>query len=92
MLRAKHESSAGRANGRTDCPAFDFMDIGQPPLRSKRKRKTDGLEFDQEAIDAAFIEKATAFVAELSFDLGMVLVQLRHWYEKVGRQGPGARG
>lgn len=64
---------------------FDFMKIGQPPVRSKRTRKKSGALFDQEHVDAAYISKATSDVAELSFDVGMVLVQLRHWYEKLGR-------
>lgn len=64
---------------------FDFMKIGHPPLRSKRTRKKSGALFDQEHVDAAYISKATADVARLSFDVGMALVQLRHRYEKLGR-------
>jgi hypothetical protein len=65
---------------------FDFMKVGAPPLRSKRKRKVDAVSFDQEYVDASFISKATSDVAELSFDIGMVVVQLRHWSEQLGRQ------
>jgi hypothetical protein len=64
---------------------FDFMEIGHPPLRSKRTRKTGEISFDQAQVDAAYIDRATSDVAELSFDVGMLLVQLRHWYEKLGR-------
>jgi hypothetical protein len=64
---------------------FDFMKIGYPPLRSKRARKKNGPSFDQEHVDAAYLNKATTEVAALSFDVGMVLVQLRNWYEKLGR-------
>ena len=64
---------------------FDFMKIGYPPLRSKRTRKKTGASFDQEHVDAAYISTATSDVAVLSFDVGMVLVQLRHWSEKLGR-------
>lgn len=61
------------------------MKIGQPPLQSKRTRRKSGTSFDQESVDAAYISRATSEVAELSFDIGMVLVQLRHWYEELGR-------
>ncbi|UPJ59481.1 hypothetical protein [Bradyrhizobium sp. 192] len=67
---------------------FDFMKIGYPPLRSKRTRKKTGASFDQEHVDAAYISKATSDVAILSFDAGMALVQLRHWYEKLKRGLP----
>jgi hypothetical protein len=67
------------------------MKIGQPPVRSKRTRKKGGTSFDQEHVDAAYISKATLDVAVLSFDVGMVLVQLRHWYEKLGRGSPQSR-
>jgi hypothetical protein len=70
---------------------FDFMKIGHPPMRSKRTRKKNGTSFDQEHVDAAYISKATSDVAELSFDVGMALVQLRHWYEKLGRGSPQSR-
>jgi hypothetical protein len=70
---------------------FDFMKIGQPPVRSKRTRKKSGASFDQERVNAAYIDKATSDVARLSFDVGMVLVQLRHWYEKLGRGTPEPR-
>ncbi|MGY8678307.1 hypothetical protein Q2941_10860 [Bradyrhizobium sp. UFLA05-153] len=33
---------------------FDFMEIGHPPLRSKRTRKTGEISFDQEQVDAAY--------------------------------------
>jgi hypothetical protein len=42
-------------------------------------------------VDSAYISKATSEVAELSFDIGMVLVQLRHWYEELGRSSPQIR-
>lgn len=69
---------------------FDFMKIGHPPLRSKRTRKKGETSFDQEHVDAAYISKAASDVAALSFDVGMILVQLRHWYEKLGRGSPQA--
>jgi hypothetical protein len=62
---------------------FDFMEIGAPPIRSKRKRKRGEVDLDQEPIDTEFIASATQQVAELSFDLGMALTQLRHWYDKL---------
>jgi hypothetical protein len=65
---------------------FDFMKIGAPPLRSKRKRKFDAIAFDQEHIDADSISQATSDVTKLSFDIGMALVQLRYWSEQLGRQ------
>jgi hypothetical protein len=64
------------------------MKIGHSPVRSKRTRKKTGASFDQEHVDAVYIDKATSDVAGLSFDVGMVLVQLRHWYEKLGRSTP----
>ena len=64
---------------------FDFMKVGQPPLRSKRTRRKSGISFDRENVDTAYISMATAEVAALSFDIGMVLVQLRHWSEELGR-------
>jgi hypothetical protein len=70
---------------------LDFMKIGQPPVRSKRTRKKSGTSFDQEHVDAVYIDKATSDVAGLSFDVGMVLVQPRHWYEKLGRGTPEPR-
>ncbi|MGJ4890157.1 hypothetical protein ACQR1Y_18290 [Bradyrhizobium sp. HKCCYLRH3099] len=64
---------------------FDFMEIGCAPLRSKRTRKVGELSFDQEQVDASYINEATTEVVELSFDAGMLLVQLRHWDEKLRR-------
>ncbi|MGY2932801.1 hypothetical protein [Bradyrhizobium sp. CW1] len=64
---------------------FDFMKIGHSPVRSKWTRRKTGASFDQEHVDAAYIDRATSDVAGLSFDVGMVLVQLRNWYEKLGR-------
>ncbi len=71
---------------------FDFMTIGAPPLRSKRKRKSDAMSFDQQDVDASFISNATSDVAELSFDIGMALVQLRHWSEQLGRRSDSEDG
>jgi hypothetical protein len=65
---------------------FDFLEIGAPPIRSKRKRRR--VELDQEAIDTAFIASATQQVAELSFDFGVALTQLRHWSEKLATARP----
>lgn len=62
---------------------FDFMDIGEPPIRSKKRRKRGEVGLDQEPMDAAFIASVTSHVAELVFDLGMALVQLRHWSDKL---------
>ncbi|MGD0185210.1 MAG: hypothetical protein ABSC25_08155 [Roseiarcus sp.] len=67
---------------------LDFMEIGAPPLRSKRKRKRGDFDFDQEDIDAKFIGRATSELAELSFDVGMALTQLRHWSEPLGKTRP----
>lgn len=66
---------------------FDFMDIGGPPIRSKKRRKRGEVGLDQEPIDPAFIASATSRVAELVFDLGMALVQLRHWSDKIAAAG-----
>ena len=60
---------------------LDFVEVGAPPLRSKRKRKKGDIGFDQEEIDAKFIGRATSELAELSFDIGMVFTQLLHWRE-----------
>jgi hypothetical protein len=64
---------------------LDFVEIGAPPLRSKRKRKRGDIGLDQEEIDAKFIGRATSELAELSFDIGMAFTQLVHWREPLGK-------
>ena len=65
---------------------LDFMEIGKPPLRSKRRRKKGAPDFDQEEIDAKFITRAISQIAELSFDVGMAFIQLVHWSEALGKK------
>lgn len=67
---------------------FDFVEIGAPPVRSKRKRRHGEVKLDQEGVDARFIDRATSEIAELSFDLGMALTQLQHWSDPLGRVRP----
>ena len=69
---------------------LDFMEIGAPPLRSKRKRKRAAPGFDQEEIDAQFITRAISEIAELSFDVGMAFTQLVHWSEPLAKKHPDA--
>jgi hypothetical protein len=71
---------------------LDFMEVGKPPLRSKRKRKRGTVDFDQEDIDAAFITGAISELSELSFDVGMAFIQLVHWSELLGKKHPDADG
>jgi hypothetical protein len=67
---------------------FDFMEVGGPALRSKRRRTKGEIGLDQEWVGATYIGRATSEVNELSFDLGMALAQLRHWSELLGQTRP----
>lgn len=59
---------------------FDFLAIGAPVLRTDVQRYEGEPHFSQEELSAQRCEEILGEIAQLSFDLGMICVQLRHAY------------
>jgi hypothetical protein len=69
---------------------FDSLGIGLPVLRSKRTKRHDQRELDQEYIDDKLMKEAVGKVAELSFDIGMNRRQLIAWDKSAVTRAPSA--
>lgn len=57
---------------------FDFLAIGAPVLRTHVQRRDGDIHFDQEDLTPRRCEEILAEVAQLSYDLNMICVQLYH--------------
>ena len=60
---------------------FDFMKIGHPPLRSKRRKRRGKIEFDREHFDLVSMNKMADELLELAFDVGLMKTQLMNWFD-----------
>lgn len=67
---------------------FEPLRIGFPVLRSKRTKRHDERELDQEHIDEKLMKEAVGRVAELSFDIGMIRRQLTAWDKSAVTRAP----
>jgi hypothetical protein len=69
---------------------FEPLRIGLPVLRSKRTKRHDERELDQQYIDRSLMIEAVGKVAELCFDIGMIRKQLIAWEKNAVTRAPSA--
>jgi hypothetical protein len=69
---------------------FEPLRIGLPVLRSKRTKRHDERELDQQYIDRSLMIEAVGKVAELGFDIGMIRKQLIAWEKNAVTRAPSA--